>query len=334
VSANAHDQVGRMLALVPYLRAKDGIDIDEVARQFGVTSQQIMKDLNVLWFCGLPNSVSGDLIDIDMDAASEGVVFLSNADYLTRPLRLTPSEAVALIVALRTLRAASADAEREVVDRALAKLEAVAGDAAVTASGVDVQIDPVDPGTKATIEQALRAKRRIHLEYYVPSRDETTEREVDPIRLAVVAGHTYLEGWCYRADDVRLFRLDRIVGIMQTDQPIDLPPDAQPRNLSEGLFRPAPDDPIATVLLEPSAAWVADYYPVETVRPRQRGRVEVTLRYSDEHWLRRLILRLGGAARVLEPTSIAEETKAQALRALDAYGVVERVNGMTGDQPA
>jgi proteasome accessory factor C len=319
MTASAHDQVGRMLALVPYLRSKSGIDIDEVATHFGVTAQQIMKDLNVLWFCGLPNAVSGDMIDIDMDAASEGIVRLSNADYLTRPLRLTPSEAVALIVALRTLRESSGDDEREVVDRALSKLEAVAGDAAVTASGVDVHIDPVDAGVKSDVESALRSGRRLHIEYYVPSRDETTERDVDPIRLAVVAGHTYLEGWCYRADDVRLFRLDRVVKLVVSDEPIDLPADARPRDLSEGLFRPSPDDPVATVLLEPGAAWVADYYPIESVQEHPGGTTEVTLRFSDEHWLRRLVLRLGGMARIIEPARLAAAVREEAARAIAAY---------------
>jgi proteasome accessory factor C len=319
MTASAHDQVARMLALVPYLRSKSGIDIDQVATNFGVTSRQIMKDLNVLWFCGLPNAVSGDMIDIDMDAAGEGVVRLSNADYLTRPLRLTPSEAVALIVALRTLRESSGGDEREVVDRALSKLEKVAGDAAVPASGVDVHIDPVDATVKRDVEGALRAGRRLHIEYYVPSRDETTERDVDPIRLAVVAGHTYLEGWCYRADDVRLFRLDRIVKLMVSDEPIDLPADARPRDLSEGLFRPSPDDPVATVLLEPAAAWVADYYPVESVTERPGGRIEVTLRFSDEHWLRRLVMRLGGMAQIRYPARLAEAVRDEAARAVSAY---------------
>jgi proteasome accessory factor C len=319
MTASAHDQVSRMLALVPYLRSKSGIDIDQVAAHFGVTARQIMKDLNVLWFCGLPNAVSGDMIDIDMDAASEGVVRLSNADYLTRPLRLTPPEAVALIVALRTLRESSDGDEREVVDRALSKLETVAGDAAVTASGVDVHIDPVDATVKRDVEAALRGGRRLHIEYYVPSRDETTERDVDPIRLAVVAGHTYLEGWCYRADDARLFRLDRIVKVVVSDEPIDLPADARPRDLSEGLFRPSPDDPVATVLLDPHAAWVADYYPVESVTERPGGRIEVSLRFSDEHWLQRLVMRLGGMAQIVQPARLAAAVRDEAARALAAY---------------
>ena len=48
------DQVDRMLALVPYLRGREGISVEEVAKEFGVRPAQIVKDLKVLWFCGLP----------------------------------------------------------------------------------------------------------------------------------------------------------------------------------------------------------------------------------------------------------------------------------------
>ena len=59
----------------------------------------------------------------------------------------------------------------------------------------------------------MAAGRRVHLTYYVPGRDEATERDVDPMRLVLVDGRTYLEGWCRRAEGVRLFRIDRVVAI-------------------------------------------------------------------------------------------------------------------------
>ena len=39
------------------------------------------------------------------------------------------------------------------------------------------------------------------------------------------------------------------------------PADARERDLSEGTFRPAPDDLVVTLRLLPGATWVADYYP-------------------------------------------------------------------------
>ena len=88
--------------------------------------------------------------------------------------------------------------------------------------------------------RALAAGRRVHLRYYVPGRDEATERDVDPMRLLVVEGRTYLEGWCRRAEGVRLFRLDRVLALDVLDVPAAVPPEAEPVDVDEGLFRPSP----------------------------------------------------------------------------------------------
>jgi proteasome accessory factor C len=320
LSANAQTQVERMLALVPYLRSRKGISVDQVAHDFKVKPAQIIQDLNVLWFCGLPDSVSGDMIEIDMDALDgEGVVRLSNADYLNRPLRLTPSEALALAVALRALREASGEAEREAVDRALAKLEQAAGEPVVTASAVDVHIDPVDSEIRAAVDMALRENRRMHLRYYVPGRDETTQRDVDPLRLVFSEGQSYLEAWDRGVQETRFFRLDRMTAAEVLDESASAPEGAQRADLSRGLFQPAADDPLAVLEVAPAARWVADYYPIEDLQELPGGRLRVSLRFRDEQWLQRLVLRLGGAATLLDPPELAAAVRTRARDALANY---------------
>ena len=316
----AKDQVQRLLALVPYLRARDGIAIEQVAADFGVSPGQIGNDLHVLWFCGLPGAVSGDLIDVDMDALDgEGVVRLGNADYLGRPLRLDVHEALALIVALRTLHEVCGPGERDAIDRALLKIESAAGDAMSRAEQVDVQIEAPDRAVSDAVNESLRAGKRLRIAYYVPARDETTEREVDPMRLVVAEGRSYLEAWCRRVEDVRMFRLDRIAQIEVLAAAAEPPPQARSRDLSAGLFQPSPTDLLATVELDPSARWVAEYYPCESVTELGSGRMRVTLRVSDPAWLRRLVLRLGGAARLVSPAEDAAAIRAAAAEALKAY---------------
>lgn len=320
MSANAQTQVERMLALVPYLRSREGISVDEVARDFNVKPAQIVKDLHVLWFCGLPDALPGDMIEVDMDALDgEGVIRLTNADYLTRPLRLARHEALALVVALRALREAAGVSERLAVDSALAKLEAAAGEAASSAAAVDVHIDAADPAIRAAVDTALREHRRMHLRYYVPGRDETTERDVDPLRLVVAEGHAYLEAWCNRVQEVRFFRLDRMTGAEVLDESAAPPADAQRADLSKGLFRPAADDLLAVLELEPSARWMADYYPVEESTELDDGRLRISLRFRDTEWLLRLVLRVGGGASIVEPAAAAEAVRARAKAALAHY---------------
>jgi proteasome accessory factor C len=79
--------------------------------------------INVLLMCGLPGGYPDDLIDVDLEALEEpggdGVIRVTNADYLARPLRLTPTEATAIIVALRALRGSAVDDLPGLLGRAL-----------------------------------------------------------------------------------------------------------------------------------------------------------------------------------------------------------------------
>jgi proteasome accessory factor C len=321
VTARAQSQLSRMLELVPYLQARSGVPVSDVARDFGVPATQIVKDLNVLWFCGLPNAVTGDMIDIDMEALEDhGVVRLSNAEYLTRPLRLSPSEALALIVALRALAESAGPRERAPVDRALSKIEAAAGERSSTASKVDVQLDQGDPQIREAVDLALREGRQLHLTYYVASRDESTDRITDPLRLLYFDGRPYLEAWCRRAGETRLFRVDSITAATVLDTPAEPPNDVPLLDASQGAFRPDPEDPVAVVDLDPAARWVADYYPIESSTELPGGGMRVELRYADSRWLERLVMRLGGSARVIEPAGLAVAVQRLARRALEQYG--------------
>jgi len=317
--STAKDQVTRMLALVPYLRGNDGVPVAQVARDFGVPTRQIIKDLNVLWFCGLPEAVIGEMIDVDMDALrADGVVYIDNAEFLPRPVRLTTHEAAALVVALRTLRSSADDAELAAVDSTLAKLESAAGDGALASSSVEVHVESVDPATHSTLATALREQRRVAMSYLVPSRDEETEREVDPMRLLTAEGRLYLEAWCYRADDVRLFRLDRIGAASILDVATTSHADRQ-RDLSAGLFQPLEGGPSATLDLAPNARWIVEYYPTESTQEGPDDTLRVVIRANDGQWLRRFVLRQGGQVRVVAPADLAERVSADARLALDAY---------------
>ena len=153
----------------------------------------------------------------------------------------------------------------------------------------------------------------------VPSRDEATERDVDPMRLLVVEGRTYLEGWCRRAEGVRKFRLDRVMSVDVLDVPAEVPEEAEQADVDAGLFQASPTDELAELELTPAARWVAEYYPCESVTELDDGRLRIGLRTPDTTWVRRLALRLGEDARVISPPELAEETRATAAAALALY---------------
>src|SRR5205814_1575265 len=203
--------------------ARPGIRVAEAAADLGVTERQLREDLELLWMCGLPGYGPGDLIDMAFDGDRVTVTYDAGID---RPLRLTPDEALALVVAPRR-----------------------------------------------------------------------------------------------RADAVRLFRVDRIDGMTELDEPAAPPPQAQPTDLSDGVFLPSADQPLVTLRVGRSGRWITEYYPCEQVVEESPEHWLVSLRAADLGWARRLVLGLGPEVTVVSPPELAEAVWDQAQVALAAYGV-------------
>lgn len=314
--SSATERLPRLLALVPYLAGRPGIRVAEAAADFGVSEAQLRRDLELLWMCGLPGYGPGDLIDLSFESDSVTVTFDAG---MRRPLRLTTSEATSLLVALRALADSPGITDTDAVRRALAKVEDAVGQA--RPSGVVVGLvggeDAVSDEVRTAVQEATTRRRALRMRYYTASRDAISDRTVDPMRLVVVEGHSYLEAWCRAVAGVRLFRVDRIDAAEVLDEHAQPPAQARSTDLSEGLFRPMPDQPSAVLELEPEARWVAEYYPVEELTELSGGRARVRMRYSDRAWMVRLVLGLGGRATVSSPQDLADHVRHRARDALE-----------------
>src|SRR5229473_368071 len=311
----------RLLALVPYVVSRKVVGLAETAAAFGLSERELVDDLNLLWCVELRAPDPYCPIDLSYEG---GEIVVSQAESMGRPLRLAVDEASALLVALRMLAEVPGLEDRSALSRLIAKLEAAAGEAASVSAQVAVQVDIPDDGAQgyaAQIRAALSARLRVHMRYYVPGRDEATERDVDPMRLLVVEGRPYFEGWCRRAEAVRVFRLDRVLRIAVLDVAAEVPRQAEPVDVDQGLFRPSPDDMRVVLELTPRGRWVAEYYPCEEVTELGDGRLRVALRTPDAAWARRLALGLGEDGRVVEPAALAAAVRADAAAALAAYSV-------------
>jgi proteasome accessory factor C len=313
----ATDRLQRLLALVPYVVSRKVVGLAETAAAFGLSERELVDDLNMLWCVELRSPDPYCPIDLSYEG---GEIVVSEAESIDRPLRLGVDEASALLVALRMLAEIPDLEDRSALSRTIAKLEAAAGAAAEVSAQVAVQVD--DPGAGRVLAQmrdALDRGRRLHMSYYVPGRDEATERDVDPMRLLVVEGRAYLEGWCLRAEAVRLFRLDRVLALAVLDEPASVPAQARPRDVDLGLFRPSDDDVQVELELSVAGRWVAEYYPCERVDELGDGRLRIGLRTPDTRWVRRLALRLGDDGRVISPADLAAQIREDATAALAQY---------------
>jgi len=319
VAERASERLLRLLGMIGYLDRNDGVSVDQLAEHFGVTSSQVMADVDTLWMSGTPGYYPHDLIDFDADSYDRGEIRLTEARGMTRPLRLGTREAVTLVAALSTMVAdlgPTLDPEHLAVLRStLDKLTAATGEAA---NAVDVRL-AVDgrPDVVAAIRRALADGRRLRIRY-VNASDVTSDRDVDPLRLTTSDERSYLQAWCLRAGDERLFRLDRVLAAEVLDAPAEPHPGAGRGATAE--FRPDPAGDVVTLHLRSTGRWVAESVPVEDVRNLPDGTFEVDLRIGQPAFLRNLLLQAAEDLLAVRPPEVARDVAARARAALAAYG--------------
>ncbi|MBP3036386.1 WYL domain-containing protein [Arthrobacter sp. zg-ZUI100] len=303
----AQSHLTRLLDLVPFILGNQGADMEETARRFGVSPAQLASDLNLLFVSG-PRHYPNGLMDVNFE---NGQIFIDNAEDLSEPVRLGMDEAAALIVGLETLSSLPGIGDAPGLASALEKLSEAAGEAGRVGSSVAARLAETE-GTAdilARLQQAIAGHRQLDLKYLVPSRDELTDRTVDPRRLFSVNELWYLEAWCHRSEGVRNFRVDRIHGMTDTGPASWQGPD--PDNaFPASLFRPGTEDEVVTLVLEPSAAWVETAYDAGRRAELPRGRTAVELRVGNTRWIPGFTARQGGSVTVAGPDELRARTLA------------------------
>ena len=308
----AADRMRRLLAVIPWVSGRGEVALSEIADRFDYPIERLRRDLTeVVQFVGVHPYTPDMLIEVYLDDENERVSF-ALADYFTSPLRLTPEEGLSLVSAGLGLLGSSAGQD-SALERALHKVaerfDVSLGDE------LDVSLGGADP---VVVDQAMGAVQSHHcvaIDYYSLHRGETTSRTVEPHRVFSEQGEWYMRGFCRLADEIRTFRLDRVMALTIEDETFE--PVAQG---GAGTFAATEDDIRVTLNLAPEASWVAEAFPVEAVK-RTKRTLSVTLAVSSLIWLERLLLQLGTQAAIEDaepalPPGFAAEA---AQRVLDRY---------------
>ncbi|HSB86852.1 MAG TPA: WYL domain-containing protein [Ilumatobacteraceae bacterium] len=284
------DRLRRLLVMLPWLMERGEVPLAEMSRQFHLTENELVADLELAALCGLPPFVD-ELVDVFID---EGVVFAGLPRLFTKPLRLTAPEGFALLSAGRAaLQLPGADADGALA-RALDKLAKVLGDDGVV-------VDAPQPPATADLAAAIEASARLRVRYWSAARDASSQREITPRSIFLDRGNWYVIADDSLSGEARTFRIDRFEEWERTGE-ID-----PPKSGTGPPLPPATDDwfvdsdvPSVVLRLTPPARWAAERYPVRDEREEESALV-VRLAVASEQWLRTLLLRLGRHAEVIEP---------------------------------
>ena len=271
--SSARERLTRLLSLVPYLDAHPGADLEETAAYFGIDSDTLIDDLQLLFVTGRPGHMPDDLIDASWEG---GQIFISNAEEVSVPVRLSAEEAGVLVLALDMLSSLPG-LDSEAVATAASKLRVAAGENLRTA--VDVSPIDADEELLSALRQAVEDGSALSIDYYVGSRDELTTRTIAPTRL-VPGADWYVDAWCYSAGAPRRFALGRI----RSWEPAAHPP----MSVSEATTNSYE----VTLGLAAGGAWLADELDVTNREYLDGGDTSVRIRLlvHSVDWLSRFLL--------------------------------------------
>lgn len=203
-SDKALDRVGRILDLIPFLSRRE-VNLREIAAKLGIPMEQLQRDLEISFLCGLPGYTPDLLIDISLDQES---VFVMNPQSLDRPREISDEELMALNLGLELIAAQYAGAkELETIVASLKeKLGGSARDPASHQSSLNIQ----HAENLRIIESAILQEHRIGFSYIDIQGRLSEKRVVSPWEITWNQGRMILKGFDHDRDASRDFFVFRM----------------------------------------------------------------------------------------------------------------------------
>ena len=302
------ERLERLVAMVPWLIENNGTSIKELAKRFQYPENTLIEDLTkVLFFVGPHPHSPGDLIEINL---YEGEVWISQAQFLSKPLRLTAGEAFSLLVKGKMLQnILGSQADNEALASALEKLSAAVN---IDPSDIVLEKSVRDSNTFKVIQEGIHSKKKMKISYYSFNSDRNSERVIHPVAISGKDRYIYLDAFCQTATDYRIFRVDRIVEIELLEEVVDVDHHQRRAELEEAEsidldFSFTGKEQVA-LKINRQDDWIISKYPTTNVDVVNEQYLIVTLPVSTEKWLGRLLLRISPETEVLEASGGISKT--------------------------
>lgn len=195
----------RLFQLIYLLLEKERISAPELATRLEVSVRTIYRDVEALSIAGVPIYAA--------QGKGGGISLLPG--YSFDKTLLSDEEQNQLLFAVQSLQAAD-----QKVDELIRKLGASFQKPRADWIAVDFSrwgLHRTDTERFELMKTAILGKQILHITYCGAS-GETTKRFLHPLRLVYKDKYWYLQAYCLRADDFRLFKMGRIVNLESTGE--------------------------------------------------------------------------------------------------------------------
>jgi proteasome accessory factor C len=319
------ESIRRCLSLLPLIRRKGGMRIDELARMTGLPADRVIRELgDIVLMCGVPPYYPHNYVGLYIEGDR---IHARYAEQFRRPVRLTLEEALALDLALRAYTrtpdhpfATAAEGIREKILAVMPAAERDELDRLERRVDVKTQSGPVERKI-ATFRDAMARNRVCRIVYYTAGRHDLNQRDVRPYGLVEHKGTWYVVAYCEKREKEIPFRVDRVRSIRMLKRTYDVPEDFDvvAYRRDEMYFPGAKDIRVKVRFAPELARWIKETSPPGTVKPGPRGSVIRTLRTSQPRWVVDYVLEHMPHAEVIEPESVRELVREVCRKVLKGY---------------
>jgi predicted DNA-binding transcriptional regulator YafY len=327
----APEHLARTIALLHYLvdeRKPELVTWRSLEDDLGLTRAEVETDLALI---NLVN-FGGGTYALTAETGDEGVHVVRDvmADTFAHPARLSPVMARALLLALDLLGDAVALDGMESINSVREKVCALVGsDAERTAIIVD-DVLPPDHEIVEALNRAIRDGLTVTIEYFTSSRQELSERQVEPYLLFRSRDGWYLEAHCLRAGGQRTFKLERIRSARPTGAGFLRRPEIDLTLRQTGqAFSPSQVATWATMRFHPRWRMYLEERGIDCELAPD-GSLKVQMPYLDERWMARETTRYLGDAALERPASARQLVRELAGALAVRYGTAQPIPSATG----
>jgi proteasome accessory factor C len=165
----------------------------------------------------------------------------------------------------------------------------------------------------SVVRDAIDRHEQLKISYWTPSRDEVTDRWVQPRAMASRNGRWYFRAYCATRKSWLTFRVDRILHVHAIG-PAERPPSDHVLNWAD---EGADEGAVAVVAIPANQRWIVESLPIDGWTELDDDRIAVRLHVRDERFLDQLMVDAGPGAAVLEgPREAGRELARRMIRQL------------------
>ena len=180
--------------------------------------------------------------------------------------------------------------------------------------------------TMATLAEAWVNGRTVKIRYHTLGEEKPMERNFDPYFIQpAAAGHSsYAIGRCHLKNEIRVFKIERILSIGITEQQYSVPDDFDANQFFASSWGIVSGGEAETVKLRfvPQLARIPEevvWHPSQRVKRQSDGSAIMTLKVQTTYELLSWILGWGEKVEVLEPKRLRKEVVQAARTILKVY---------------